>query len=83
MSKANKKKSKEPNQAFLQMINERVPDQWQNLQPGEGQIPETYWEIEHVYGFGGDRMKSGLKYGHSNNEIIYSGAAIGIKHDLA
>ena len=44
--------------------------------------PDVTYEIEHVYGFSGDRQKSVLYFGQDNNEIIYTAAAIGIVHDL-
>ena len=40
------------------------------------------YEIEHVYGFSGDRQKSILYFGCDNSEIIYAAAALGIVHDL-
>ena len=44
---------------------------------------KMFWDvIEHVYGFSGDRYKNGLHFGKTNDEIIFSSAALGIVQDL-
>jgi uncharacterized protein YvpB len=40
------------------------------------------WEIDHVYGYSGDRNKSCLYFGQNNNEIVYPTAALGVVQDL-
>lgn len=66
MSTTKKKNPKQNNQHFLQMVHEKVPDQWAQPRPNEASKPDRYWEIEHVYGFSGDRMKGGLSFGATN-----------------
>lgn len=70
----------EPNQNFLQYINEKVPEQFAKPTMNEGHLPKRMWELEHVYGYSGDRMKGGLHFGANNNEMLYAAAALGVKH---
>ena len=58
-------------QAFLQLAQEKVPEQWQQYQPDGKEKPEQEWAMEYVYGFSGDRVKSALHFGSNNNEILY------------
>lgn len=44
--------------------------------------PDCSYTIDHVYGYAGDRYKSGLYFGKDNNEIIFTSAALGIVQDL-
>lgn len=39
-------------------------------------------EIEHVYGFAGDRYKSVLYFGKTNNEIVFPAASVGVVQNL-
>ena len=71
----NRKKDKH----FLKFtMDECVPGDV-NIDPSK---PNCTYEIEHVFGFSGDRQKSCLKFGNNNNEIIYPAAALGIVQDL-
>lgn len=44
--------------------------------------PDCAYEIDHVYGFAGDRSKACLYFGKDNNEIVFCSAALGIVQDL-
>lgn len=74
-----KKTTKEKgDQFFLRQIVEKPP---------EGVVynpakPDITYEIDHVYGFAGDRYKNGLHFGKTNDEIIFTSAALGICQDL-
>ena len=67
-------------QHFLKAINEDTPDEWEKAPIKEA--PDMTWEIDHVYGYSGDRNKSCLYFGQNNNEIIYPTAALGVVQDL-
>ncbi len=68
-----KKKEGEP-QHFLKQILEKPPaDAKYNPEK-----PNVTYEIDHVYGFSGDRYKNGLHFGKNNDEIVFSAAALGI-----
>jgi hypothetical protein len=58
----------------LKQINEKVPE---NV-TADTSKPEFTYEIDHVYGFGGDHYKAGLHFGKDNNEIVFTSAALGI-----
>jgi hypothetical protein len=58
----------------LKQINEKVPD---NVAIDTSK-PDCSYEIDHVYGFGGDHFKAGLHFGKDNNEIVFTSAALGI-----
>lgn len=45
--------------------------------------PDETWEIEHVYGYAGDRNKSCLYFGPTNDQIVYVTAALGIVQTLS
>ena len=49
---------------------------------GLNEKPDITYEIEHVYGFAGDRYKSVLYFGKDNNEIVFAAAALGVVQDL-
>ena len=67
-------------QAFLKGINEPIPEDIQTS--GLKEAPEMTYEIDYVYGYAGDRNKSCLYFGQTNNEIVYMCAAIGVVQDL-
>lgn len=81
-TKKTAKTGKKSEAAFLHNINEKVPEEWAQPRQDGTLKPERNWEVEHVYGFSGDRQKGAIHFGSSNTEIIYTGAALGIKHDL-
>jgi WD40 repeat protein len=63
----------------LKQINEIIP---------EGTVadptkPDITVEIDHVYGFSGDRQRACLYFGRTNEELIYPAAAMGITHDIS
>ena len=62
----------------MRQINEKCPENvtWDQTKP------DCAYEIDHVYGFGGDRYKAGLYFGKDNNEIVFTSAALGIVQDL-
>lgn len=62
------------------MINEVVPENINSA--GLGEKPDVTYEVEHVYGFSGDRFKSVLYFGKDNNEIIFAAASLGVVQDL-
>ena len=45
--------------------------------------PDETWEIEHVYGYAGDRNKSCLSFGPTNDQIVYVTAALGVVQTLS
>jgi hypothetical protein len=58
----------------LNQINEKIPENvTSNLSK-----PDCSYEVDHVYGFGGDHFKAGLHFGKDNNEIVFTSAALGI-----
>lgn len=67
-------------QHFLKNINERVPDHYAGQKVHDR--PDHTYEIEYVYGYAGDRNKSCLNFGQTNNEIIFMSAALGVVQDL-
>ena len=71
-------RNRKTDQAFLKQITEKAPDtvQWDNTKP------DCAYEIDHVYGFSGDRNKAVCYFGKDNNQIIFPGAALGIVQDL-
>lgn len=48
-------------QAFLKGINEPIPEDTQTQ--GLKEAPDMTYEIDHVYGYAGDRNKSCLYFG--------------------
>ena len=50
---------------------------------GLAEKPDITYELDHVYGFAGDRHGSCLYFGKDNNEVVYMSAALGIVEDLA
>ena len=77
-----KQKTKKPTefkeQFFLKQINEKMPEHIKC----DATKPENTYEIDHVYGFSGDRNKAMLYFGKTNNEVVFSSAALGIVQDL-
>jgi len=71
MEKATKKKGE---QAFLKQITEKAPD----TVTCDTTKPDCAYEIDHVYGFSGDRNKAVCYFGKDNNEIIFPAAALGV-----
>lgn len=71
-------KKEKGDQAFLKMINEKPPEGYSY----DASKPDVTFEVDHVYGFAGDRYKNGLHFGKTNDEIIFSAAALGICQDL-
>jgi len=65
-------------QFFLKNINEKAPA-GVVCDPSK---PDVAYEIDHVYGFAGDRSKACLYFGKDNNEIVFCSAALGIVQDL-
>jgi WD40 repeat protein len=65
-------------QFFLKQITEKPP----TTAKIETSAPDCAYEIDHVYGFSGDRNKAMLYFGKNNNEIVFSSAALGIVQDL-
>lgn len=63
-------------QAFLKYINETTPSDisLKNLHDA----PKVTYEIDHVYGYAGDRNKSCLYFGENNNQILFIAASIGV-----
>ena len=74
-------KKKNDTQHFLKAINERIPEHFANAKISS-EKPSKMWEIEHVYGYSGDKNKSSLVFGQNNNEILFIAAAIVVKQDL-
>ena len=72
-------KEKAPTQHFLKQITEVKPE---NAKKPSNEKPECLYEIDHVYGFAGDRNKSMLHFGKDNNEIVFSCAALGVVQNL-
>jgi len=77
MEKKGAKKEK-GEQFFLKQITEKVP----STVKAENTPPDCAYEIDHVYGFSGDRNKAMLYFGKNNNEIVFATAALGIVQDL-
>lgn len=77
MEKGKSKKEK-GEQFFLKQILEKPPAN----ATFDTSKPDFTYEIEHVYGFSGDRYKNGLHFGKTNDEVIFSSAALGIVQDL-
>ena len=75
---AQKKAGLADSRHFLKQVNETVPDGV----VGDPSAPEEAWEIDHVYGFSGDRNKACLYFGKDNNEIVFMTAALGVHMDL-
>lgn len=69
---------KDKDQAFLKQINEKAPE---NVVCNTSK-PDKGFEIDHVYGFSGDRNKAMAYFGKDNNEIIFAAAALGVVQDL-
>ena len=67
-------------QHFLKNVNEKIPANQSTK--GIDSKPGVTYEIEHVYGFSGDRQKSCLQFGKDNNQIIFMTAACGVVQDL-
>ena len=63
-------------QHFLKGINEPIPEGTQTT--GLKEAPAMSYEIDHVYGYAGDRNTSCLYFGQTNNEIVYMCAALGV-----
>ena len=78
MNKYQSQKKEKGDQAFLKLINEKVPEGY-NFDPTK---PDITYEIDHVHGFSGDRYRNGLHFGKTNDEIIFTAAALGICQDL-
>ena len=45
-------------------------------------MPNVAYEMDHVYGYSGDRNKNVLYFGRDNNEIIFTTAAVVVLQDL-
>ena len=65
--------------AFLKFVNEKVP---------EGTVidsskPDMTLKLDHVHGFNGHSVKQAAFFGKSNNEMIFSSAAVGVVQDLS
>jgi len=60
------------------LVNEKTPE-GVSYDPSK---PDVTYEIDHVHGFSGDRYKNGLHFGKTNDEIIFTAAALGICQDL-
>jgi hypothetical protein len=69
-----KKSMKGSDLAFLKYSQEKAPESVK-CDPSK---PDVEFEIDHVYGFSGDRNKAVCYFGKDNNEIIFPGAALGI-----
>ena len=74
--KASKKEKGE--QFFLKQITEKPISTYK----GDTLTPDCSYEIDHVYGFSGDRNKAMLYFGKNNNEIVFGTAALGVVQDL-
>ena len=61
------------------MVNEPIPEGV--VTTGLQEAPQVRCEIDHVYGFSGER-RSCLYFGRDNEEIVYMAAAIGVVQDL-
>ena len=77
MEKAKSKKEK-GDQFFLKQIGEKPPAD----AVYDASKPDITYEVDHVYGFSGDRYKNGLHFGKTNDEIIFTAAALGVCQDL-
>merc|ERR1719446_1055978 len=77
MDKKGAKKEK-GDQFFLKQIIEKPPEGYSY----NAAKPEGSYEVDHVYGFAGDRYKNGLHFGKTNDEIVFTAAALGICQDL-
>jgi len=65
-------------QFFLKQVTEKMP----STIKVENSPPDCAYEIDHVYGFSGDRNKAMLYFGKNNDEIVFATAALGIVQDL-
>ena len=75
---SNKPSAKAPKeQFFLKQITEKPPST-AVTDPAKLGRPDCAYEIDHVYGFAGDRNKACLYFGKDNNEIVFSTAALGV-----
>jgi len=45
-------------------------------------LPDCAYEIDHVYGYAGDRNKNMLHFGKDKDEIVFATAALGVVQDL-
>jgi hypothetical protein len=77
MKKGDAKKEK-GEQFFLKQITEKVPS---TAVCDVSKLDITY-EIDHVYGFSGDRNKSMCYFGKTNDEIVFGTASLGVVQDL-
>lgn len=59
-------------------FEEKTPDHY----TWHKSIPLKACEIEHVYGFAGDRYKSVLYFGTTNNEIVFPAASLAVVQNL-
>jgi WD40 repeat protein len=73
---AAKKEMKE--QFFLKQITEKPP----STAVCDATKPDCAYEIDHVYGFSGDRNKSMCYFGKTKDEIVFGTAALGVVQDL-
>ena len=78
MSQAKKEKKDPEPQFFLKQITEKTPE----TQKVDKEKPGCLYEVDHVYGFAGDRNKNMLHFGKDNNEIVFACAALGVVQDL-
>ena len=78
MDKKASGKPEKKEQFFLKQITEKVP----STIKADPTVPDCGYEIDHVYGFSGDRNKSMLYFGKNNNEIVFGTAALGVVQDL-
>jgi len=62
----------------LKYAQEKVPDAFTKIGEAVSGAPSQTYEVDHVYGFAGDRNKSMLYFGKDNNEIVFSCAALGV-----
>jgi microtubule-associated protein-like 5 len=75
-------KKEKKGQHFLKGINEVIPEHYVQNLAGLADKPNVTYEIDHVYGYAGDRNKSCLYFGQDNNQIVYMTAALGVVHNL-
>jgi len=74
----NKSKIVKGDQFFLKQITEKAP----STAVCDPTKPETGYEIDHVYGYSGDRNKAVCYFGKDNNQIVFPAAALGVVQDL-
>jgi WD40 repeat protein len=77
MDKKQSKKEK-GDQFFLKQITEKPIATIK----ADSSPPDCAYEIDHVYGFSGDRNKAMLYFGKNNDEIVFATAALGVVQDL-